>query len=89
MADTPTPERLFYIHDTSRGHIGNSMVWWRKNHQGYTPNIRDAHVFKESELPKYLDTDLHAYPVYNVYQNVELHVSQLDVKPIKIGDVAK
>ena len=35
----------FYMQD-KRQHVGNSMMWWAKNHAGYTTDIKKAHVFK-------------------------------------------
>lgn len=66
----------YYIHDTSRGYVGNCMVWWRKGHHGYTCDIRDAHVFDESELRAYLNgtDDLVAYPVEHIAPLVKHHI---------------
>lgn len=65
----------FYIHDKSRGHVGNSMVWWRKDHRGYTCDIREAHVFDGDELPNYLRADdLIAYPCEYIDQHVSHHI---------------
>lgn len=71
----------FYIHDTSRGYVGNSMVWWRRGHHGYTCDLRDAHVFDEKELPIYLlhADDLVAYPVEHIDPLVRHHVDMQDV----------
>ncbi|MHC4301430.1 MAG: hypothetical protein ACYS7Y_29540 [Planctomycetota bacterium] len=41
--------KLFYVQD-ARQHVGNSMLWWAKNHEGYTCDIRKAHVFSEVEI---------------------------------------
>jgi hypothetical protein len=35
-------ERLFYIQDT-RNYVGNSVLWWRINGEGYTTNLAEAH----------------------------------------------
>jgi len=72
----PEIVRKFYIHDTTRGCVGNSMVWWKRGHHGYTCDIREAHVFFESELPQYLRhaTDLVAYPVEHVRATVAHHI---------------
>ena len=70
-------EKMFYIHDKTRGFIGNSMVWWAQDHKGYTPDINKAHLFKESELPEYLKADdLVAYPATAVHGLVEYHITR-------------
>lgn len=67
-------EQKFYVHDTTRGFVGNSMVWWRKDHRGYTTNLADAHEFTEAELAGMAD-DLVAYPVDEVRRVAEAHVT--------------
>lgn len=67
--------RRYFVHDRTRGFIGNSMVWWRWNHRGYTPNIDEAHQFSESELEGMAD-DLSAYPVDEVRAVSEPHVTR-------------
>lgn len=42
-------DKLFYIQDT-RDYVGNSMLWWARDHKGYTCDIRKAHIFSESEI---------------------------------------
>lgn len=72
-------KRKYYIHDTTRGFVGNSMVWWARDHRGYTCDIREAHVFDEDELHKYLEADdLVAYPVEHVNHRVQHHVTHVD-----------
>lgn len=67
--------RTYYIHDRSRGYVGNSMVWWRKGHHGYTCDIREAHVFEEGELAEYLTAgDLTAYPTEYIDPLVKHHI---------------
>lgn len=34
----------FYLQDR-RQHVGNDMLWWRKNGAGYTTNLAEAAVF--------------------------------------------
>lgn len=71
----------YYIQDTSRGYVGNSMVWWRRGHHGYTCDIREAHVFEWAELPKYLGDadDLVAYPVEHINPLAQHHVDMQDI----------
>mgnify|MGYP000224054379 CR=1 FL=1 len=68
----------YYIHDKTRGYVGNSMVWWRKNHHGYTCDITDAHVFSQVDLATYLQADdLVAYPCDVVRQQIEHHITNV------------
>lgn len=55
----------YYIHDTTLGYVGNSLVWWRKGHHGYTCDIKDAHVFRKEEAIQTINDsdDLVAYSV--------------------------
>ncbi len=67
----------YFIHDRTRGFVGNSMVWWGVNHRGYTCDINNAHVFtREQALQRIRDADdLNAYTVDSVRDNTELHVT--------------
>jgi len=38
---------LYYMQTT--GHVGNSLLWWRKGRHGYTCDIQQAHVFTREE----------------------------------------
>lgn len=73
--------RKFYIHDTTRGYVGNSMVWWKRGHHGYTCDIREAHVFDESELAQYVNKadDLVAYPVEHIDPLIAHHIDMQSV----------
>lgn len=37
---TPVPQ-FYYIQD-SRSYVGNSVLWWRENGNGYTTNLAEA-----------------------------------------------
>ena len=67
----------YYIHDRTCGFVGNSMVWWRKGHHGYTCNANDAHVFTRDEaLQRIRDAgDLSAYTVDSVRAYAEAHIT--------------
>jgi len=67
----------FLIHDTTRGGVGNSMVWWAVNHRGYTCDITRAHRFTEAEAIATVDRadDLIAYPEDDVIAIKECHVT--------------
>lgn len=71
-------QKLYLIHDTTRGHVGNSMVWWRKNHCGYTCDVKFAHRFTRKEAINLINKadDLVAYPVGSVLAVIEHHCIQ-------------
>lgn len=81
--------RQYYIHDRTRGFVGNSMMWWRKNHCGYTCDIGDAHIFTHEEaLQRICDAgDLSAYTVDSVRAYSEIHVTDREVlNPLVVTD---
>lgn len=50
--------RLFYLQD-KRTYVGNSILWWAKDHRGYTCHLDKAHIFTEEEvLKRTRDTDV-------------------------------
>lgn len=42
---------LFYLQD-SRSYIGNDVVWWAKNGNGYTTDISKAHLYTKEEAQR-------------------------------------
>lgn len=72
-------DRTYYVHDTSRGCVGNSMVWWKHNDCGYVTDIRQARVFKECELGVLMAGDLRAYPTEYINERVSFHVDMQNV----------
>lgn len=38
----------FYVQDT-RQYVGNCMVWWRGDNNGYTCDIREARIFSKGD----------------------------------------
>ena len=44
------PENEEYLMQDSRSYVGNSVVWWAKNHNGYTCDFEKAHIFTKQEL---------------------------------------
>lgn len=65
------------LHDTTRGFVGNSMVWWKKGHCGYTCDVRDAHIFSREEAMNHVrhSGDLVAYSVLDVLAEIQHHVT--------------
>lgn len=45
------PETGFYLQDR-RKFVGNDMLWWAKDGNGYTTDLHKAHVFSEDEMRK-------------------------------------
>jgi len=43
----PAEEPLYYLQ--CRGFNGDSLLWWRKGRNGYTTDLRKAHVFTKEE----------------------------------------
>jgi hypothetical protein len=41
----------FYLQD-SRGYVGNDVLFWAKNGNGYTTDLRNAHVYSKEEAVK-------------------------------------
>jgi len=41
----------FYLQD-SRGYVGNDVLWWAKNGNGYTTDLSKAHIYNKDEAVK-------------------------------------
>lgn len=41
-------EQLFYLQD-SRGYVGNDVLWWAKNGNGYTTDLNKAEVYTKEK----------------------------------------
>jgi len=41
----------FYLQD-SRGYVGNDVLWWAKNGNGYTTDLSKAHIYTKDEAVK-------------------------------------
>lgn len=82
--DNSSEQTLYYIHDTTRGYVGNSMVWWKQGHYGYTCDLRHAHKFTYDEAFQIVHNseDLVAYAVDEIDSRTEVHVpGPTDAKP--------
>lgn len=42
-------EQLYYVQD-NRQYVGNCVLWWAKDHKGYTCDLDRAHVFTKDEM---------------------------------------
>jgi hypothetical protein len=45
----------FYLQD-SRSYVGNDVLWWAKGFNGYTTDLRNAHVFTLAEAQQHHDS---------------------------------
>lgn len=53
-------DKTFYVQDR-RGYVGNSVLWWGLNGDGYTTNIDNAHKFTKNEVQSFIggrETDI-------------------------------
>ena len=50
-------DQLFYIQDT-RTLVGNCVLWWRADGQGYTTDLTDAGKFREGDGYGSRETDV-------------------------------
>ena len=83
--EKPTKEPLYYVQDT-RNCVGNSMLWWGKNYCGYVCDIRDAHVWTESELKRlHRSTDV-PWPKAYIDSKVSFHI---DCQSCKKGEACQ
>lgn len=44
-------DQQFYLQD-SRDYVGNDVIWWAKDGNGYTTDLRKAHIYTEEEAQK-------------------------------------
>lgn len=54
------PKDKFYYVQDKRSYVGNAVLWWGKNGNGYVCNIHDAHKYSYEELQNFnpRDTDV-------------------------------
>lgn len=44
----------FYIQNTERGYLGNAMIFWGKNGNGYTSDLNNCGKYSEEDAHKNL-----------------------------------
>jgi hypothetical protein len=54
---SPEVVPLFYIQD-KRQVVGNCVLWWRPNGQGYTTDLKDAGLYSKEKGRGLRDTDV-------------------------------
>lgn len=45
------PEPMFYLQD-SRSYVGNDVLWWAKDGEGYTTDLSKARVYTKEEAQR-------------------------------------
>lgn len=68
----------YYLQD-SRQVVGNYLLFWRKDHMGYTTDIDDAHVFTLKEALSHRDTNV-PWPVSKMRAVAKLRVDHQDLQ---------
>lgn len=68
----------YYLQD-SRTVVGNFLLFWRKDHQGYTTNIDDAHEFTLEEALSHRVSDV-PWPVDEMRKIARLRVDHQNLQ---------
>jgi len=79
------PKKKYYV--TSRGYVGNSLLFWRGNNHGYNLDARKARIFTGKEIQDELgngDKDFIAWPQEEVLLKIQYHFDGVDVTGIKL-----
>lgn len=73
------PEDEVYLVQDNRSYVGNSVLWWALNGNGYTTDIDRAQTYTKSEIVeqfgKARETDV-IWPANHVYKAVKSHVDR-------------
>ena len=40
---------LYYVENIERGVVGNCLLWWKKNNNGYVCDLKEAKKFSQEE----------------------------------------
>lgn len=74
---------MYYLHNNQSGYVGNSMCWWAIEHQGYTCDIRCAHIWSEKEMVEKVKSGLRScdvfYPKDKIDAIVQHHIDVQDI----------
>ncbi len=74
------PGPLFYIQDT-RTYVGNSVMWWAPNGQGYTTHVARAGRYTQAEIVGLRESDV-AWPCAQVDAIWSQHVDMQDLRKL-------
>ncbi len=77
----------YYIHDKTRGYVGNCMVWWKHDNCGYVCDIQKARIWTKAEAIDQCEhaDDLEMWPKDYIDAKVQYHV---DMQNVDINDVS-
>lgn len=70
-------ERKYYLQD-SRSVVGNFLLFWKKDHRGYTTDIDEAHEFTLEEALSHRPTDV-PWPVDEMRAIAKLRVDHQEL----------
>ena len=70
--DRLIPGNLYYVQDI-RQMVGNCIMWWAKNRQGYTCNLKEAGLYCGDDVETMRSTDV-PWPQGWVEEHVVAHV---------------
>jgi len=78
----------YYIHDRTRGYVGNSMVWWKDNDCGYVCDIQQAKVWTQEQAEKTCAgaDDLEMWPKPYIDSRVQHHIDMQTVSRKELED---
>lgn len=77
MMNLESSDELYYVQNSSRGMVGNSMLWWKHNNCGYVCDVRKARKFTKAEIDKMesvINGEKKAWPVVMIDELVQHHV---------------
>lgn len=76
--------KLYYIENRERGCVGNSVLWWAFNDNGYTCDIKAAKKFDEDEALELVrpDKKFMMHRVEHIDQLVQHHI---DIQDLRAG----
>ncbi len=78
--------REYYIQRHASGFVGNSLLWWTHDNNGYACDIKKARVWSEEESAELIERDAGAkytrWPKDRIDQIIQHHVDMQDVHRI-------
>ncbi len=76
--------RKYYVQRHGSGFVGNSLVWWRFDSNGYTCDLKKAKVWSEGGSADLIESDGGAkytrWPKDQIDQIIQHHVDIQDVR---------
>ena len=84
-------EQKYYVQD-ARSFVGNSMLWWKHNDCGYTPDLREAKVFsllEVSRMHSIQDGTKKAWPKEYIDARQEAHIDMQSCDSSEVFQVGR